>query len=63
MDDMSEGLLEDCAQLVKANSIQGWTNYNTNQYCTFVPQVQCFTFACKDAEYFFVQAIKSITLM
>jgi len=23
MDDMSEGLLEDCAQLVKANSIQG----------------------------------------
>jgi hypothetical protein len=27
MDDMSEGLLEDCAQLVKANSIQGWTNY------------------------------------
>jgi hypothetical protein len=27
MDDMSEGLLEDCAQLVKANSIQGWTTY------------------------------------
>jgi len=24
---MSEGLLEDYAQLVKANSIQGWTNY------------------------------------
>lgn len=23
IDDMSEGLLEDCAQLVKANSIQG----------------------------------------
>ena len=23
MDDISEGLLEDCAQLVKANSIQG----------------------------------------
>jgi len=23
MDDMSEALLEDCAQLVKANSIQG----------------------------------------
>ena len=30
MDDMSEGLLEDCAQLVKANSIQGWTNYRDN---------------------------------
>jgi len=52
MDDMSEGLLEDCAQLVKANSIQGWTNYIKNQYCTFVSQVPCFTFACKDAEYF-----------
>ena len=27
IDDISEGLLEDCAQLVKANSIQGkiWT--------------------------------------
>lgn len=24
MDDISEGVLEDCAQLVKANSIQGW---------------------------------------
>ena len=42
MDDMSEGLLEDCAQLVKANSIQGWTNYVTNQYCTFVPKVPCW---------------------
>jgi len=30
MDDMSAGLLEDCAQLVKANSIQGWTNYRDN---------------------------------
>jgi hypothetical protein len=27
MDDISEGVLEDCAQLVKANSIQGWENY------------------------------------
>jgi len=33
MDDMSEGLLEDCAQLVKANSIQGWTNYKETILC------------------------------
>jgi hypothetical protein len=26
MDSISEGVLEDCAQLVKANSIQGWIN-------------------------------------
>ncbi|KAF8667006.1 hypothetical protein HU200_053177 [Digitaria exilis] len=46
MDDMSEGLLEDCAQLVKANSIQGWTDYIMNQY--YISQI---TFACKGAGY------------
>jgi hypothetical protein len=49
MDGISEGLLEDCAQLVKANSIQGGMNcimkydyiWNTSLY---------YTVACKNAE-------------
>ncbi|KAF5726202.1 coiled-coil domain-containing protein 25-like [Tripterygium wilfordii] len=41
IDDISEGLLEDCAQLVKANSIQG------NQYYFIYPNL--FTIVCLSA--------------
>lgn len=46
MDDMSEGLLEDCAQLVKANSIQGWTKLQRDNIISqilalsFLPRMQ-----------------------
>lgn len=70
MDDMSEGLLEDCAQLVKANSIQGCINYKE----TILSQIMALYFLVKTVEYYtscsvahvtiiLVQVIKSITLM
>lgn len=44
IDDISEGLLEDCAQLVKANSIQGKCIYTFNSltYIKFCYMIELY---------------------
>jgi uncharacterized protein YktB (UPF0637 family) len=45
MDDISEDLLEDCAQLVKANSIQG-PHYEIGLYLKHVFVFYCWLQEC-----------------
>ena len=44
IDDISEGLLEDCAQLVKANSIQGKYIYTLDSLTCISTFVTCYNY-------------------